>query len=152
MRDLFSLQHSIFEDVKKDDAAGMEQEFIKELFNHLCLEIEKGTDLSKYLTVSFNKKEEYVIQLKLPISSGIFNVNDEKLSEKRKNSLKCIAHWMNCLYQDMIHERTAGEEFPCQICPISPAPVSEGKCAGPTDMFQPFMRISGERIYFFSKD
>ena len=76
MRDLFSLQHSIFEDVKKDDAAGMEQEFIKELFNDLCLEIEKGTDLSKYLTVSFNKKEEYVIQLKLPISSGIFNVNE----------------------------------------------------------------------------
>lgn len=76
MRDLFSLQHSIFEDVKKDDVAGMEQEFIKELFSDLSQEIKKGTDLSPYLTISFNKKEEeYVIQLKLPICSDIFDAS-----------------------------------------------------------------------------
>ena len=49
MRDLFSLQHSIFEDVKKDDAAGMEQEFIKELFNDLCLEIGPGKTLAGFI-------------------------------------------------------------------------------------------------------
>lgn len=122
MRDLFSLQHSIFEDVKKDDVAGMEQEFIKELFSDLCLEIEKGTDLSKYLTVSFNKKEEeYVIELKLPISSGIFNVNDEKLSEKRKNSLKCIAHdkYSDIEYNATVVKETAeykiNQKFICNL-------------------------------------
>ena len=56
MRDLFSLQHSIFEDVKKDDAAGMEQEFIKELFNDLCLEIEKRYGFKQVSDCQFQQK------------------------------------------------------------------------------------------------
>ena len=76
MTDLFSLQHSIFEKMKKDDDNRMGQEFIKELFRDLSQEIKKGTDLSPYLTISFNKKEEeYVIQLKLPICSDIFDAS-----------------------------------------------------------------------------
>lgn len=74
MRDLCSLQYSLFEEIGEDNTKEIEQKFIKELFSDLSQEIEKGTDLSPYLTVSLRtKEEEYVIQLKLPIRSDIFD-------------------------------------------------------------------------------
>lgn len=31
--------------------------------------------------------------------------------------MTCVFHWLDCLYQDFLDERIAGEQIPCSTCP-----------------------------------
>lgn len=58
----------------------------------------------------------------------------------------CTAHWLNCLYDDFLHERVAGERMPCTLCERK----DECKTSPPVN-FVPLMEKSGVRIKTMTK-
>lgn len=82
IKDILAIQYDAVKELGKgssDDA--ILQKVIKEVFNGINQEIEKGTDLSPYLSIECSAtKKEYLIQLKLPFASDIFDsiVSDGK--------------------------------------------------------------------------
>lgn len=47
---------------------------------------------------------------------------EEKLSKKYSKEKKtedvCLFHWLRCLYKDYIEGKLAGENCPCETCPL----------------------------------
>jgi hypothetical protein len=46
----------------------------------------------------------------------IKNLGDQLLTDEEERKWQCVAHWMDCLYQDFLQERIAGQEMPCSSC------------------------------------
>lgn len=80
VRDLVNLGYEIHKKTGENKLL-YAQQFFKELRDEISKEIEKGTDLSSYLSVSFNVlKREYEIKLVLPARTDLF---DASISDKR---------------------------------------------------------------------
>ncbi|WP_418963306.1 hypothetical protein [Butyribacter intestini] len=75
MRDILAIQYDVMKELGKGSSKDVvKKRIIKELFNDINQEIEKGTDLSPYLSMKCSAtKEEYVIKLKLPFACDIFD-------------------------------------------------------------------------------
>lgn len=82
IKDILAIQYDVMKELGKGSSKDVvKKRIIKELFNDINQEIEKGTDLSPYLSIECSAtKKEYLIQLKLPFASDIFDsiVSDGK--------------------------------------------------------------------------
>ena len=73
MRNIMEMGHELYEKVNEDNLL-YQEEFFKALTKEIHEEIQKGTDLSPYLSVKFNVlKRTYEIKLELSPAANFFD-------------------------------------------------------------------------------
>lgn len=87
-----------------DRRTELEEEAIELMSNG---EFEKATDLLKSIDDGIVKE----------IEKELNALEEETVPEENKLENICVFHWLDCLYQDFLNKRVAGEQFPCNSCP-----------------------------------
>lgn len=93
----------------------------KVVMEEIVKEIEKGTDLSPYLTLMFLPKEKsYQVILRLPISSHIFDshTSNQEIQMQQK-AIDCMVQNFKTFFEQAAAEVVADFGEPCATCPYA---------------------------------
>lgn len=106
-------------------------------------DVKSKEDFVKFLESEIPAHLEGVV--KTTLNTMQCRTEDTATTESENLEWHCIAHWLKCLYDDFLHERIAGEPFPCGCC------EKRTTCKScPPVNFLPLIKKTGVKINFNS--